>query len=84
MEETKQNSETKPPMDKQIDIIKDKCKTHGLDIRDVFRTATGSVDAIYNWNRSQPTPITNFVAVQEEIEKRINQAQAESIDDATL
>lgn len=71
-------------MDKQIDIIKEKCKSNGLDVRDVFRTATGSVDAIYNWGRNQPTPITNFVAVNAEIEKRIEQAKFESIDDATL
>lgn len=54
---------------KQIDVIREKCESEGLNIYDVFREAKVPVVTISNWNRKEPDAFATVNKINEAIEK---------------
>ena len=58
---------------KQIDVIREKCESEGLNIYDVFREAKVPVVTISNWNRKEPSSFVTLNKINTAIETLKNQ-----------
>jgi len=66
--EAKKNNVVSEPI-KQIEIIREKCKSKGLNIYDVFREAKIPVVTISNWGRKEPEAFTTVKKIDEAIKR---------------